>query len=320
MDRDVFAGTDGPLVDLTKSFEGNEAGGGYLHQGLVFSRANGVGAAATDVFDLKVLRRAAYSGGVSGFANAALDVATEVGEDAGACEVNARMTTVNKGPVGTESLAACIHARKDVRSDGFETGHTGGLLVGTEDLTQDAKDGAVVTAEFGITSNGADPNYSRALLQLMSKRGETDEGVTEVGAGIFFGSDGNSIIRKAISFGHPRGQEVAPTTFSVGIDFTTGNFTGPTLIQSQGQLMALEATASIQFGIAALDEVVGIYRLGREVVGFDASNSQIRIDGLTVLSKRQPALPDTLGATLSALEAELNKLKSMLREHGLIAH
>ena len=44
-----------------------------------------------------------------------------------------------------------------------------------------------------------------------------------------------------------------------------------------------------------------------------------KINAFQVVGSRQAAIPDTSGATLANLEIEVNKIKAMLRVHGLIA-
>jgi hypothetical protein len=49
------------------------------------------------------------------------------------------------------------------------------------------------------------------------------------------------------------------------------------------------------------------------------ANGGIFLNGSRILSNQQAAIPNTSGATLATLEAEVNKLKAMNRAHGLIA-
>lgn len=53
--------------------------------------------------------------------------------------------------------------------------------------------------------------------------------------------------------------------------------------------------------------------------GVIANFNEYRIGNTRVLTSRQAAIPDTTGAALAALETEVNKLKAMLRVHGLIS-
>lgn len=85
------------------------------------------------------------------------------------------------------------------------------------------------------------------------------------------------------------------------------------------------------FGTAA-DSILGLAQskkivvaiAGANVAAFDPADNSVnalakyKVNGTQVVTTRQAAIPDTTGAALAAVEIELNKVKAMLRVHGLM--
>jgi hypothetical protein len=96
--------------------------------------------------------------------------------------------------------------------------------------------------------------------------------------------------------------EPAGTKFKILQTFV---FTNSTMEDFGGNLIIDMSVPSIGGGVYSGD-----------FAGVNLSSGAYAVNGLPVVGTRKAAIPDTSGATLAQLEAEVNKLKAMLRSTG----
>lgn len=89
---------------------------------------------------------------------------------------------------------------------------------------------------------------------------------------------------------------------------------------SASKLLSLRINGDLEFNSTPAATADALYAAfwGVPKVALMATGG-VKVLGNQVLATRQAAIPDTAGATLAALETEVNKLKAMVRLHGLMA-
>jgi hypothetical protein len=138
----------------------------------------------TDVWDIRCLRRANYSGGISGFVNRCLDVTDVVGAGTRSDESSSLAYMDNNATLsdGSENNAGYFRSIKET------TGNTWAATFECDDKNYtNASTGACVGAEINVFANGPDLAQNRSLLTLFAGPLTTAQGGTNAPPVIGYG-------------------------------------------------------------------------------------------------------------------------------------
>lgn len=185
--------------------------------------------------------------------------------------------------------------------------------------------GSVAVGNTGFNNRTADFDFPDALVRGGNRDTANVSGAFTLGSTAMIEGAGGAIAQ--LVFGS------APVTHSIGKQFSTSDF----LIASNasqvaadlwhqnlpGSLSTLERrtlTGNVEHYTAAAGVADGAFAAfwGAPVETLTPTGN-IKIGVNQILTARQAAIADTSGATLPNVEIEVNKVKAMLRVHGLMA-
>ncbi|WP_157572563.1 hypothetical protein [Nevskia soli] len=223
-----------PGITIQPSYQGQSFPGVILNspgQGLVFTKTGGAGAGPEDAADVFINRAASYSGGNSRSVNAPLKIADTVSAGARSYEwsLSSIMDNSSTSTDASQNNAGYFHTYK--RSSGASWATTEEL----DDLNPNPITPSV-TDEKDLVAVGADTFGGSPGARVIEDLFATsyDGNPATVAWGIRLNTDANTTVVQGMRFNG---------NFTRGIDFTGGNFTGGSLVLTNGQKICFDGTA-----------------------------------------------------------------------------